>query len=177
METYSGSQITIDNILIVFDAETIVDTYTKPSLDSTKPIGISNSNNVIFMLTKSGDALSGQGGSELNFKASPSDIIRWRETTLERNTGYNVQLYEYKASAGGDLISTPTMMPIQVTIPVPNPSNPLKPTKTQKVYDYLWQSTVLDTGRVTYTFKFEILNRDGTALGYYSWDPFVTITP
>ena len=170
------SEINIDNVLIVFDAETILNTYQTPSIDPTNPTFISDADKVIFMLAKKGDTLSGHGGANLDFRAHPSDIIRWRETTLERNTGRNIQLYEYQAFSTEELITAPTIQPVSVTIPIPNPKDPLHPNKFQKVADYLWQSTVLDVGRVAYTFKFAILKRDGSPLGYFKWDPSITIT-
>lgn len=173
--SYGNSEINIDNVLIAFDAETLLEMIPNPSLDPKNPTFIRDADKVIFMLTKRGDTISGHGASELNFIANSSDIIRWRETTLEGNTGLNVQLYNYYISKGQDLITPPSMQPISVIIPVPNPSDPGKPKNFQKVADYLWQSTALDTGNVVYTFFFAILNRDGSPLGYFSWDPYITI--
>jgi hypothetical protein len=169
-------EINIDNVLIAFDAETILAVYPNPSLDPSNPTFVQNADKVIFMMTKKGDTLSGHGASTLNFKAQPSDIIRWRETTLERNTGRNIQLYKYQASSGADLLAAPAIQPVNVTIPIPNPTDPVHPTKFQKVADYLWQSTALDTGTVVYTFCFAVLKRDGTPLGYFKWDPAITIS-
>lgn len=172
---YASSEISIRNVLITFDAETLMELYPSPSLNPDRPTFISSSDKVIFMVTKTEDALCGQGGSNLNIKANPSDIIRWRETTLERNTGKNVQLYKYVASSS-DLITAPAIQPVSVTIPIPNANDPLHPTKYQKIADYFWQSTVCDTGRIVYNFYFMILKRDGTVLGYFRWDPYITIT-
>jgi hypothetical protein len=174
--TYASSEISIDNVLIAFDAETLLEVYPNPSLDPDNPTAVQNADKVIFMMTKKGDTLCGHGASELNFTAQPSDIIRWRETTLERNTGRNVQLYKYQAWAGGNLLAAPAIQPVNVTIPIPNPADPVHPTNFQKVADYLWQSTALDTGTVVYTFSFVVLKRDGTPLGYFRWDPYITIT-
>jgi hypothetical protein len=171
-----SSEINIRNILIAFDAETLMDMYPHPSMDPNHPTMIQDCNKVIFMVTQKNDTLSGHGAAELDFKASPSDIIRWRETTLERNTGNNIQLYHYTAGSGTNLITPPSIQPVMVTIPIPNAADPLHPKQFQKIADYFWQATVCDTGRIVYNFSFMVLKRDGTVLGYFRWDPFITIT-
>jgi nematocidal protein AidA len=174
MSIYTESEISIHNVLITFDVEALMTAVPNPSKNPDNPTFVSDPNKFIFMLTKKADTLSGHGGAELDFKASPSDIIRWRETTLERNTGKNIQLYKYTSNAA-DLLTKPSIQPVLVTVPVPNPDDHLHPVQFQKISDYFWQATVLDVGRVVYRFNFMVLKRDATPLGYFTWDPFITI--
>ena len=78
-------------------------------------------------------------------------------------------------ASGGNLISTPEPLEVEVKTPLPNPADPTKPT-SQTIQSYFWNTTVLSPGDVTYHFNFMILDRDGNVQGYYWWDPFIHIT-
>jgi hypothetical protein len=160
------------NVLIVIDAETIIERYGKNS-DPDRPTLIPDSSNLIYMTARQ-DHIIGSPGSELTVKASPDDIIRWRETTLSLNSRYTSILYRFDASSGADLIDPPEAKSVVVNEPLPNSHHPLNPT-TQKVNSFYWQCTVLEPGSVTYHFSFMILDHSGEKLGYYYWDPFISI--
>jgi hypothetical protein len=170
------AEINIIDVLVTFDVETLMELHPHPSKKPDAPRIIKFPNRVIFMTTEKEDTLSGFSGGKLALKAKPSDVIRWRETTLERNTGNQVYLYQYTATTGKSLLTSPAIQPVEVTIPIPNAKDPLHPEKFQKVADYFWQATVLDVGDVVYTFSFMVMKRDGTILGYFKWDPSITIT-
>lgn len=157
---------TID-IQITFDAETILASYGKNG-DPNNPVGISAG--LVYMVVASGQAVSGNGGGELNVSAETDDTIRWRETTP--GVDYSAILYAFPTQSS--LISTPVPLISTVTVPLPNPSNPTQPGR-QAIQDYFWNCTVLNPGSVTYHFNFMIVGRDGTVQGYYWWDPFITI--
>ncbi|RKT52740.1 inclusion body family protein [Saccharothrix australiensis] len=160
------------NVLIAIDAETIVEQLGK-NTDPDHPTAVPNSSNLIYMTTRH-NQLDGSPGSELSVSASPTDIIRWRETTLSLNSSYTGILYRFNALGGGDLISTPVPRSVVLHEPLPDSGNPLNP-GTQEVNSYYWECEVLKTGRVTYNFSFMILNRKGEKQGYYFWDPFINI--
>ena len=86
------------NVLIVIDAETIIENYGKNS-DPDRPTAIPDSSDLIYMTARQ-DHIVGSPGSELTVKASPDDIIRWRETTLSLNSKYTSVLYKFDASSG-----------------------------------------------------------------------------
>jgi len=171
-ENVQSSEEIID-VLIAVDTETIIDKYGTNN-DPDNPVQVTDGQ-TIFMITKQGDVVSGNAGNELNIKAKTLDIIRWRETSLTLNAAYSTMLYKFVPTAGGNLISTPIPLLIEVNTPLPNPDNPLAPNK-QTIEDYCWNSNVLKVGSVTYHFNFMILDRDGSVQGYYWWDPFITIT-
>ncbi|MDF5756331.1 inclusion body family protein [Spongiactinospora sp. TRM90649] len=164
----------IINVLIAIDAETILEQIGKNS-DPNSPAYVSDSSNLIYMTTRQ-NQLGSSPGSELTVNASPMDVIRWRETTLSLNSNYTSVLYRFDASSGGDLISTPEPRLVHINQPLPGKGDPLEIT-TQNVYTYYWECDVLDTGSVTYHFRFVILNSKGEKLGYYYWDPFINIRP
>lgn len=156
------------DIQMTFDAVTILDTY-KGNSDPDNPVGISA--NLVYMVTNQGNVVTGEGGGELNVSAQTDDTLRWREAAL--NPEYSVLLYAFTPATG--LISPPQSLQSTITVPVPNPGNPLQPGR-QTIQDYFWQATVLNPGTLTYHFSFMIVARSGAELGYYAWDPFITIT-
>lgn len=156
------------DIQITFDAETILQQYGT-NTDPNNPVAVSAS--YIFMVVAAPDAVSGNGGGELNVKAETDDTIRWRETTP--GIDYAAILYAFPTQT--NLISTPQPLLSTVTVPLPNPNNPTQPNK-QTIQDYFWNCVVLSPGTVTYHFNFMIVDRSGNTKGYYWWDPFITIT-
>lgn len=163
----------IIDVLIAVDTETIISKFGTNS-DANNPVQITDSS-LIFMITKSADALSGNAGSELTIAAETLDTIRWRETSLSLNATYSALLYKFVATKGGDLISQPVPLLAEVQTPLPDPSNPTQP-KSQTIESYFWSSTVLQPGSVTYHFNFMIVDRAGNVQGYYWWDPFIKIS-
>jgi len=162
----------IIDVLTAIDADTIVATYGKNN-DSANPVQVT-APNMIFMLTRQKNVLSGEGGSELNISAQTLDVIRWRACTMSMNAAYSVILYDFVATAGTQLISPPVPIEADVIDPLPDPLNPTVP-KTQTIKSYFWNTTVVAAGNATYHFKFMVLDRTGEVQGYYWWDPFITI--
>ena len=163
----------IIDVLIVIDEETILTDYGTNNTPDT-PTQITKPN-LIFMVTKQANVISGEAGTELKLSAKSLDVIRWREATLSLNSANTAILYKFVAASGGDLISQPVPLLADVTDPLPNPSDPTHP-GSQTIKSYFWNSTVLSAGNVTYHFQFMIVDREGNIQGYYWWDPFITIT-
>lgn len=163
---------TID-VLVVFDAATILANHTSPSQNSGAPTSVGTG---IYMIVDSAHAAGGQATTELTLKAETGDTIRWRESTLA-STDYEALLYGFTSeqSTTSSLITTPTPILITVTEPFPNPTNLTMP-ETQTVQDYFWNCTVENAGSLTYQFQFMLVSRQGAVQGYFTWDPFITIS-
>jgi hypothetical protein len=159
------------DVLITIDARTILARYGK-NTSSTSPTPISR--DLIHLDVQQSQAISAPGSIDLAIAASPGDDIRWRETTLSMNYEYSGILYDFVIQSGAELISRPQPFTFSRAEPLPNPNDPLNPT-TQQVKSYVWQSTVLATGSVTYTFRFMILDNKGAKQGFYTWDPSIII--
>ncbi|WP_413811403.1 AidA/PixA family protein [Streptomyces sp. OE57] len=95
----------IINVLIAFDAYSIAKQYPDASKDYNAPTYVDQS--LIYMTARQ-DRVVGTSGAELNFRANPRDIIRWRETTLSLNSEYCALLYRYVSD--DPLISTPQVV-------------------------------------------------------------------
>lgn len=158
------------DIQITFDAQTIVETYGH-NTDPQNPVQVDTK--FIYMVTAQDDAVSGEGGGELTVYAQTEDELRWREAAL--GPDFSAILYQFVPTQGGDLISTPVPLEAEVTVPLPNPSDPTNPGR-QTIEDYYWSSDVQNAGEVTYHFYFMVVSRAGDVLGYYWWDPFISIS-
>lgn len=158
------------DILMAFDAEAII---AKGTGTPDSPIYAGTEN--IYMITRKGNVVSGNAGGELRIQVAVGDNIRWRSTSLSGNFDYDVLLYKFESTdPNNDLMSEPTSMSGTIHEPVPNKHDPLHPT-SQLVTNYYWQAVTEQTGSITYHFHFMITDRNGKVLGYYMWDPFITI--
>jgi hypothetical protein len=162
------------NVLISFDAETIVEQYPNASRNPDAPTYVDQS--LIYMTTRH-DHIVGTSGAELNLRAEPRDSVMWRETTLSLNSEYKALLYRYVSSdSRHELIRTPWIEVADGIYPMPKEGSEGTPEfVTQSYKDHYWRTSVKSVGKVTYHFYFQILDRHRKLQGYYQWDPFITI--
>ncbi|AUA15443.1 MULTISPECIES: inclusion body family protein [Streptomyces] len=159
------------NVLIAFDASSIAERYPDASKDPESPTQVDQS--LIYMTTRQ-DHVIGTSGAELNFRANPRDIIRWRETTLSLNSEYSALLYRYVSY--DPLISKPRVVISDGTYPLPKEGATDQPDfGTQDYEDHYWEADVNKVGQVTYHFYFQLLDSGQELVGYFQWDPFITI--
>lgn len=161
----------IINVLVVVDAEALV--AGSPGGTSEKPTMIDGT--LIYMMVRQDNGDFGEGTQELKILAKTQDVIRWRQETLSMNGDLYALPYAFLAVRGAGLISVPEPLLSTVQEPLPDPANPTVP-GSQVVKSYFWTSTALTPGETTYAFKFAILDRHGSVMGFYAWDPFIKIT-
>ncbi|MEU0383683.1 inclusion body family protein [Streptomyces chartreusis] len=162
------------NVLISFDAATIVERNPNASRNPDAPTQVDP--RLIYMTTRQ-DHIVGTSGAELNLRAEPGDIIKWRETTLSLGFDYKALLYRYVSSdSQHQLIRTPEIEVISGIYPLPKEGTEGRPEfETQSYRDHYWGTTVKQPGKVVYHFSFQILDRHRQLKGYFQWDPFITI--
>lgn len=159
------------DVLIAFDALSIAKQYPDASRNPEAPTQVDYG--LIYMTTRH-DRVVGTSGAELNFRANPRDIIRWRETTLSLNSEYSALLYRYVS--GDALIGKPRVVISDGTYVMPKDGAVDSPDFTTQDYqDHYWEADVSKVGQVTYHFYFQILDSDQQLIGYFQWDPFITI--
>jgi len=166
----SDSISAILDLLVLVDGETVATTL--PPGMAENPTSVPTP--LIYMIANSDRVDFGQASKELKITASTGDVIRWSAASLSLNSAYQVSLYKFHPVRGADLISTPAPLVIEATMPLPNPQDPAKPGTQTRKYSF-WQTTVLEPGELTYAFNLMIMNRSGKQLGYYYWDPFISI--
>lgn len=171
MANQANDTLDIIDILMIIDAETLVKKYPKGT--ATNPTVVPAE--LIYLIANAGFVDFGQATKELKIAARTMDEIRWRSATLSLESVYYSLLYKFELVQGDPIISTPVPLLATVKVPLPDMRDPLHP-KTQEIKNYFFSSTALNSGEITYTFYFMILDRDNTTLGYYYWDPFIKIT-
>ncbi|HHG84278.1 MAG TPA: hypothetical protein ENJ82_05970 [Bacteroidetes bacterium] len=162
-------------IMIVFDGETIQEKAgTGGSMDH--PISLGGiQGNCIYMMAQNNYVVSDQAGAELNISAEPEDIVQWRATSIDR-TNYSPILVEFDVSSGSQYISTAVdTLPTLYYYLSKDANNPDSGTQQASGLESIWQATVLNTGSVTYHWTLKLMDREGNVIGYYNWDPFITI--
>lgn len=163
----------VTDVLVAIDTATVLQNYRNPSMNPDAPTQIDT--RYVYMITNQDNALAGQAGGELNLKAQVGDLIRWRETSLSLGFETAAIFYKFIGNVGNDLISTPTPRTAEASLPYPNQSKPSVPV-CQKISNYFWSSETLKAGSVTYHFNFMVVDRSCKAQGFFSWDPYITIT-
>ena len=166
-----SSTPSIIDVLIVIDADTLIADY--PGGTPANPMSVDQK--LIYMMVRQDNGVFGEGTKELKIRAQTEDQLRWRETTTTLNSVYFGLMYKFFTLRGSELLSAPEALVATVKTPLPDPDNPLVP-RTQEIKSYFWAATILQPGKTTYAFQFAILDRHNNPLGYYTWDPFISIT-
>ncbi len=173
---------TID-ILCAFDTAKILALNPTPSKNSNSPTPITS--DLLYMIVTKDSSVSGNGTGDLRVKAAVGDQLRWREESLSNNFDTSVLFYNF-VSNGQNLITLPPTLVggIQAngvvisTLEVqPNAAAAppwLSAGAVQTPYHY-WQTTTEAKGSVTYHWQFAISDSRGNLLGYFQWDPYITI--
>lgn len=165
----------IVNVGIFIDADTIISNQGKVGTIKN-PVQVQNQDSVIYMVSQNKNELSGHGAAELNIKVAPNQVIRWRTSTLTFGGQYTTNLYEFYPKS--ELLDNVEPSRSSEVIAEINTSDITNPTPLKAHLGY-WRATAVDTGKVTYHFKFQILEpqQDGTlkTVGCFQWDPFITI--
>lgn len=163
----------VAEVMITFDAEGIIDRYGKQTNpDPKKPQDINYS--YIYMVTRSKNAFSGNGGGNLALQVRTGEFIRWRENSPTYS--YQAILCNFTVSSGADLLGPMQQSRIEINYAMPNMKDPTaKPTETQKVKVYSWRTEAQLEGTASYVFTVMLLDRDGNVVGYYKWDPTIQI--
>lgn len=172
----------IISVMTIFDVKKILKDYPTPSKDPNNPTGLPHPVNgkeypYMYMLVTAGNVISGQADGNLNFSATTDDVVRWRSQSMSGDASQAAVMYGFFKFGGNDVITPPGAVLSHPTVPVPNPANPVTFT-AQSVPDFYWRSDVIATGVENYGVRFYITGIVGsqlTTLGYFYWDPTITV--
>ncbi|TDC23298.1 nematocidal protein AidA [Streptomyces sp. 8K308] len=167
------------NVLIAFDASSIKRDISNPSKNPDQPTSVGSQ--YIYMTTRHDHVVNSSSGANLDFEANPGDTIRWRETTLSLNADYSALLYAYVSSdPDHKLLEDPRVSIVEGSFPIPKEGVGGKPDYDRQSYnDHFWTALVKksDASGITYHFSFQIHDDEGNLVGYFKWDPHITIKP
>jgi nematocidal protein AidA len=183
------------NIVIVFDTQSIMQAAgSTPSQISSSPTPIAHE--YIYMITQPGYVVPATSSTpttlataNLNIMADTGDVLQWSACTLSGDSQtyvipYSITAFSTTGSTEPTTV-TGTPSPLLITEASPYPILPFptsgNPTCTlQTLQNYLLQATVANYGTEQYSVSFMILeqqqNGNITTLGYYNWDPTITVS-
>lgn len=174
------SPVTID-ILSVIDCERIIaDGHKGGDINNPTNIGVNEeSDKYVHMVCSSlyvnDNESKGEGHSELRVNANVGDTVQWSITCLHEGTSYNVSLQNVDPFVNVEAISKPEAITLPVNMYVAPPFN-TNPTKISYL-NYLIDCRVVKPGEaVTYKIAFQMFDRVGKSLGFFTWDPFIQIS-
>ncbi|PXF32147.1 hypothetical protein WH50_05985 [Pokkaliibacter plantistimulans] len=171
------------DILIAVDGEYLAqqlkDGSLKPgSQSSPTNLGAWQSSDLyIAMITQNSFLANDQGGSELDVKANSGDTIRWTMTTFDNNADYTAFLYAGNFNPAQSI--TPlTYFNMHTSLYLPSGSDPTGPVQLYHNYTYVAQGTVIEPqNKIQYTLSFQLVNNaNGQVIGYFNWDPFISVS-
>jgi hypothetical protein len=181
LEAFKEASNVID-ILTVIDCESIIEaTKTNPpsltpgtQVPGTSLGSYAGSDPLVYMIACKNFLVNDptRAGSELEVTADVGDTIRWTMTCPGAGLKYNALITQVGIGPGGAQNS--------ITVPIVS-SAPRevfgKLNSTSKVVDEIvFTATVIAPGTTQYYIAFQITDNAGSNLGYYYWDPFITVS-
>jgi hypothetical protein len=124
---------------------------------------------------------SGNATPNLTINATVGDSINWYAVTLSGDQPTYCIPYKIVQYSGTQVMTVPVGLTTQPTVPVPptqqSSTNPTWTPTSQ--YQYVMTSEVIATGTENYQVWFQVVqmgtNGSLSTLGYYYWDPSVTV--
>jgi hypothetical protein len=171
------------NILVAVNAAELAERLGDGSMQPGSVSGPTNlgawggSDVFVSMITQNSYIASNQGGSELDVKANSGDTVRWTASTFDGDTDYTAFLYNGSFNPSAS-ITTLSYFNMQTSVYLPSGSDPVNGT-LQLFHNnaYATQGTVIEAGqKIQYTLSFKLVNNStGAVIGYFVWDPFISI--
>lgn len=169
------------NILSVIDVETILSSNLQGgnSPESATSLGSNEvSDTYVYMITAQGFIDSndlenrGRASSELTIDARVGDTIQWEITCPGSGLQFNAIIAGVNPGAQPSPIS---LTPPQALLTTRHIYTQAGQYGYQVIQQMDYVSQVVNTGTTQYDVVFQIMNQDGTSLGYFKWDPFVKV--
>jgi nematocidal protein AidA len=160
-------------------AQQVKDRSLNPGTQSSPTnLGSYQSSNVYISMTAQNNVVVNDGGgSELTVAANSGDTLRWSMQTFDGNADYTAYLYAGTFNPPANI--TPlTYLPVTTSSYLPTGSNPLAAPSLVHNSAYFAQGTVLKPGtQIQYFLSFTLVNSStGAIVGYFSWDPFISLS-
>ncbi len=175
-----SSSVSID-VLVVIDTEYVKEHYPNPSTDPGNPTGINHSSQFMIASDPRG-IVSGQGTADLNFRANTGDFVSFRGTSIYQNSDDAIIIYGIRYWSGDKVFGrfTPNLITRSgAVIPDPGSENGLPANHIALSFSSL-DSRVSKRGTENFYVDFALYTlsengEDQELLGYYYWDPTISV--
>lgn len=165
------------NVVVAIDTQSL--SGIKGSDNPNKPLPVRHV--FAYMVAEPQYVQSGQGTGDLTLKAKTGDVVRWISQSLYGEE----KIYAIICGISKYIPSDPVVLDHFEAVtnqdkePVPSGNDALS-YKMKEQYSFFYQASVVGKGSEHYgvTFYLVKVNPDGTDtnLGYYNWDPMITVT-
>jgi len=163
MTPHSASVTTANNVLLVVDAESLFTRYPQPSLDPQNPTIIEDG--FVFVISSTENT---KNDSLITLTSSNGKTFHIRGRTVSLLAEHSVVFYDIAVGTAG-VLSTPELkVHSNLTVPAPDPDNPVEPASHQ-ADDHYWQCSQLATGVEACELSFMLIDRSCESLGCFSW--------
>ncbi|MGE8146838.1 AidA/PixA family protein [Pseudomonas frederiksbergensis] len=169
----SSSVATANNVLLVVDAESLLEKYPTPSLEAENPTTISDG--FIFVASGTPPEETAKNDSKLTLTASNGKTFHIRGRTVSLIAEHSVVFYDM--AVGDTNVLSPPKLQINsgLTVPAPDPKNPTQPGSHQ-ADDHYWECTHLNPGVAACELSFMLVNQNCEVKGYFSWEVEVKLS-
>ncbi len=161
---------------ITIDTDGVIRNYPSPSQDQNSPTGLAHTYQ--YMVVSGNDAISGQGTGDLNFQAEVGDSVRMTMQSASGNMVNPCIIYDVERFSGPEILGAFQSFCISTPNVTPGSPDPLPPSFGQGSFCY-YQGVVLQPGTEGYRLQFAMYQKqqDGSLalLGYFYWDPTITV--
>lgn len=171
------------NILINVDGSKLAQqvgdgSISAGSQSSPTNLGSYTSSNVyIAMVAQNSVASNNQGQSELTVTANSGDSLRWSMQTFDGNADYTAFLYQGTFNPNQSI--TPlNYFNMHTSTYLPAGTQPTTGAILFHNNTYVAMGTVIEPGKqIQYTLAFELINNStGQTIGFFTWDPFISVS-
>lgn len=172
------------DVMIVIDTAAVTAANPSPSTDPNNPTAIGH--NTQYMICSDPRGInSGQGTGDLNFNANPGDFVSFAAQSVTANAEDAVIIYNIAPFSGPNVLDSLSVDTVSITGAVfPNttvsaPNVGIPPVQQAASFNTV-DARVKQSGTEGYKVSFGLYQLDSTGenqvlLGYYSWDPTITV--
>ena len=158
-----SSVATVNNVLLIVDAESLLSRYPQPSLKPQLPTVIEDG----FIFAISGQK-SANNDSNMTLSEDNGTTFHIRGRTVSLLAEHSVVFYEMSVGDAGVLSAPKLVVHGNLTIAAPDPANPTEP-GNHVIADHYWECKRLSSGVAACELNFMLINKNCEALGYFSW--------
>lgn len=175
----SGPEII--NVNMIINTDQLIKDYPNPSKDANQPTPIGHEYS--FMVAN-GAALNptGTGGGDLSFGAAIGDVVRFTAVSEYNQFRQSVVMYDMFYINGDHVFANENFRLTNAEgVKTPFPTDFSDFSVSYEGEDFYWgENNIVRVGTENYGLRFAVYQlergyQDPTLLGFYQWDPQVTI--
>ncbi|MBK5530014.1 hypothetical protein JFT91_28585 [Pseudomonas sp. TH08] len=162
------------NVLLIFDAESVLASNPDPSQDAANPTRITDG--LVFFITGNNSKKNVTNDSKLTLPVEIGRDLHFRGRSVSLIAEHSVVIYSM--TVGNSAVLTDPLLEVHpgVTVPAPDPSHPTTP-GSHKADDHYWACTTKASGTAKCVLNFMLVDQQCETAGYFQWQVAIELTP